>query len=52
MAKNPLEEMYLPCPEDICDGSGMVWNPDLGVEEACLCMKGDPFDVEPNEREI
>lgn len=36
---NPLETMSLPCPEDICDGSGII--PDDGtegsVEQKCLC---------------
>ncbi len=45
---NPIEDMFLPCEFDICDGSGRLFNDETGQEDACLCMK-DPDAVEPNE---
>jgi len=45
---NPLETMMRPCPEDICDGTGMVFNDETGREEACLCMIDHA--AEPMER--
>lgn len=47
---NPLETMMRPCPEDICDGTGMVLDEERG-EVACLCM-ADPFAVEPDEKDV
>lgn len=35
---NPMEEMFLPCLEDVCDGSGMVFNEETGLEDPCICM--------------
>jgi len=35
-----------PCPLDICDGTGMVWNEETREEEACPHMK-DPWAAEP-----
>lgn len=40
---NPLEEMLLSCPEDICDGSGTIVDED-GVERKCPCV----LDYNPN----
>lgn len=49
---DPLEDTYLrSCPDDICDGSGMLFNEETGQEDACLCMK-DPDAVEPSEPDL
>ena len=48
---NPMEDMILPCPLDICDGTGMVWNEDTREEEECPHLT-DPYAVEPNDDEV
>ncbi len=39
---------FIPCRDDVCDGSGMVWSEQKEEEEACPCMK-DPWAVEPDK---
>lgn len=45
MSKNPIEEMLMPCPLDICDGSGVL-DEDTGAPGAhdrfCPHSKPDP----------
>lgn len=41
-----MEDMVLPCPDDICDGTGMVWNDETQREERCPHLK-DPWAAEP-----
>lgn len=43
---NPLETTMRSCPEDICDGTGMMYNAELEQEEPCVCVR-DPWAVEP-----
>lgn len=34
---NPMEEMQLPCPHDICDGSGVIKGEFDEDDRDCLC---------------
>lgn len=42
---NAIEEMYQPCSEDICDGTGTIADED-GTERTCLCMLDSTYDAD------
>jgi len=45
---NPTEEMRMPCPLDICDGSGMVPGAELeDADRECPC-RADEGDRDEN----